>query len=135
MAIISKQSFHATALDLPWMLFGRKMKPLSAALTVANIALVLGLITNSPSVHLNVPLEEIVAFLAGAAATTLIYAWGRSDQRMAAYGLLLSSGLWTMRSAFILLTTHDFAAAMLAAALAVGSGAAFLLEWADGWSR
>lgn len=122
--------------ELPWLIFGRKTRPFSLAVSLADLVIAWGLLVsrNGPGDRLD---GGAAGNLVGALAllgTAALWAgfWARSDRAMQA-GLLTSAFVWGARAAFIVLDQGVWSqSALLSACWVVASSGAYLLERTTG---
>jgi hypothetical protein len=116
--------------NLPWLIFGRKMRPFSLALSLSTG--VIGYATLN-GVATGVGLDGTQGRVVGVAALLcvgmLVYGWwARSDKAMN-NGLLVCAGVWASAGTFLALDIGTFAVStMMAICWAVAAGGAWLLE-------
>lgn len=119
-----------TDTELPWTIFGRKMRPFSLALalstlvisyaTLRGVAVGVGLDGNSGKIVGVVGILSVLMLFAGF--------WFRSDKWMTR-GLLFSTGVWASTAAFLALDIGITAVSSLSAACwGIAAAGAWLLE-------
>ena len=119
-----------TETDLPWMIFGRKMRPFSLALSLSTAVLGYATLRGvATGVGLDGTAGRIVGIAALVAVLLLIYGWwSRSDKAMV-NGLLISAGVWASSTAFLALDIGVSAVSTMSAACwCVAAAGAWLLE-------
>lgn len=118
--------------NLPWMLFGRKIRPYSFAVSIASLVIVFGLLIKQDDSG-DVLDHTLAGYIIGGTALTSVFLlWGgyivRSDRWMQ-YGLLLSTGFFMGRWMFLSLDgSFTKVNAMLSFCWAIASGGAYLIE-------
>lgn len=119
-----------TDTDLPWLIFGRKMRPYSFALSIATGVITWSIFSgNTIGKLLDAAPGQFAGFIGLATVLLLVGGfWFRSD-RLMTVGLLLSAGLWStitvitgMEIGFMAVST------MMAGCWAIASAGAWLLE-------
>lgn len=116
--------------NLPWLIFGRKLRPFSFALSLATAVIGYGTLKGvAAGVGLDGNAGKTVGVAALIAVLMLVYGWwARSDKAMIR-GLLLSTGVWASTTAFLALDIGITAlSTMSAACWCVAAGGAWLLE-------
>lgn len=114
--------------DLPWIAFGRQVRPYSLAVSLAssNVAY---LIVSGRSAWGGLDMYSLV--LAGAAITGTVLLWvgfwARSLPALR-HGLALTAAVFAARGAYIGVTSANWATASLSFCFAIASGGGYLLE-------
>lgn len=113
--------------DLPWSAFGRRVKPLAFAASLANASIALGLA--DPDIYfIQVP-HTLVMLAALAAVLAFWFGWWLNVVRLVQIGLLLTVGVFAARAALSGLSIGFFdPITWLSVSWVVASGGAFLLE-------
>lgn len=122
-----------TAGDLEGVtVLGRPVKPVALGLSILMVALVAINIADAGELR-DAALGDGIAVMAGTAAVCLWVGWIARSQRMAEAGLLLSTVVYVLRSAFIAFDAgFGSIGVYLGAGAAVIAGGAYLLEtWDD----
>lgn len=116
--------------ELPWLVFGRKMRPYSLALSLATGVVSYSILTGKTLGRLLATFPGQAVGVVGIVTVLLLVAgyWMRSDWAMT-QGLLMSVGVWVAVTVVIGIDTGAFGVStMMAACWAVASGGAWLLE-------
>lgn len=119
-----------TDTDLPWLIFGRKMRPYSFALSIATGVITWSIFSGNTIGQLLDATPGQFAGVVGVFTVLLLVCgfWFRSD-RLMTIGLLLSAGLWTTVTVITGMEIGFFSVStMMAGCWAVASGGAWLLE-------
>lgn len=118
-------NYQESPADLPWAVFGRRVKPLALAASLANLSIVVGI----PTIKFDNTPALIVMSLAVVALLSFWVGWWCNTTRMVQVGLILTVGLFAARGAFAGLTfgwmDHEV---WLSTSWCVAAGGAFLLE-------
>lgn len=111
--------------DLPWAVFGRRVKPLALAASVANLSIAVGI----SEINFDSVPALIVMTLAIIGLLSFWVGWWCNTTRMVQVGLILTVGLFATRGAFSGLSLgwmdHEV---WLSASWCMAAGGAFLLE-------
>lgn len=113
--------------DLPWSAFGRRVKPLAFAASLANASIALGLI-NPGNYFVQIP-HTLVMIAALAAVLAFWFGWWFNTVRLVQSGLILTVGVFAARAALSALSVGFFdPITWLSLSWVVAAGGAFLLE-------
>ena len=115
--------------DLPWLIFGRKVRPYALWLSIATATSAWSLLTHRA---VGAALDGLAGVLIGLVAlAAVLVLWvgylGRRDRLMST-GLLLATGSWTAVGAFLALEAVAPVSTILAFCWAGASAGAYLLE-------
>ncbi len=119
-----------TDTDLPWLIFGRKMRPFSFALSISTSVITWSIFSgNTLGKFLDAAPGQFVGVIGVIAVLLLMAGWWARSDRLMTVGLLFSAGVWTTITAITGLETSFFGVStMLAGCWAVASAGAWLLE-------
>lgn len=87
--------------SLPWMAWGREVRPGALALTYVTGLAAVGQFTGAPL--LDAPASTVVGLIAAAAVGCLVAGWWARSVRTLHVGLLVCAWLWGMLAALILI--------------------------------
>lgn len=130
MKTVTRRAKKMTDTDLPWLIFGRRMRPYSFALSISTSVITWSIFAGSTIGQLLDATLGQFAGIVGIVTVLLLIGgfWFRSD-RLMTIGLLLSAGLWTTITMITGMEIGFFAVStMMAGCWAVASGGAWLLE-------
>lgn len=118
--------------ELPWLLLGRKTRPFSLAVSLADLVVAWSLLIerSGPGEVLDRPMPGTLVGAMAALAAVLLWAgfWRRSD-RLMQDGLLCSVFVWGSRAGAIAFTTGALdQSVLLSACWVIAAGGAYLLE-------
>jgi len=116
-----------SGVDLPWSIFGRRVKPLALAASVANMGIAIGLY-DSDSYFSQVP--HLLVLVTAVSAVVMFWAgWWLNNVRLVSVGLLLTVGVFTARAALASFTEGVAQPVFwLSVSWTVAAAGAFLLE-------
>ena len=115
--------------DLPWLIFGRKVRPYALWLSIATATSAWSLLTHRA---VGASLDGVAGLIIGIVATAaVVVLWvgylAKLDQLMSS-GLLLATGSWVAIGAFVAMEGASPVSAILAFCWAGASAGAYLLE-------
>lgn len=120
-----------TSTELPWQVWGRKIKPYALAVSLASAVVAWAILVkhNDAGSHLESGSGVLVGWAAAAAVLLLWWGWWAQSDRTMRAGLLLTAGVFAARAAIVWLDQGTVGAAwLLSVAWCVASGGAWLLE-------
>lgn len=126
-----------TETELPWKLWGRRIRPYALAVSLAAAMVswsLLGTKDGGPGTLLDHTTAGLIIGIAGAVATICLWwgFWAKSD-RLMQQGLLLTTGVFAARGIFIALDSSWFIQSVgLSFCWVVASAGAYLLETTTG---
>lgn len=126
--------------ELPWLAFGRKVRPFALAAALATLFVAASILIHKQDS--GNALDDwtgpaiLVGGLALASSLSLWVGWWMRGERLMRFGLISAAGVFGARAAFIFADTQDILAlsAWLSTAWVVACGGAYLLETAAPWS-
>jgi hypothetical protein len=116
---------------------GRTVRPFHFAVTISTGVIAASNLTRETVTFLGHIPSNLIGGFALVAATLLTLGWWFRNDWAAEWGLLIATGVWATRAAYIGLTNESMyvfgttASVVLSLAWAVGAGGAYLLERAD----
>jgi len=120
-----------TSTELPWQVWGRKIRPYALAVSLASAVVAWAILVkhNDAGSHLESGSGVLVGWAAAAAVLLLWWGWWAQSDRTMRAGLLLTAGVFAARAAIVWLDQGTVGAAwLLSVAWCVASGGAWLLE-------
>ena len=126
--------------DLPWLLWGRKVKPYALAVSMSTAVVAHAMLVDRDDVGSTFDAYSAPGIVVGVCALAAVLSlwagwWGRKLPLLEA-GLLLSVGVWTARGALVGLTDGPTVNTVwFSFAWVVASGGAYLLERFTGGAR
>ena len=117
--------------ELPWQVWGRKIRPYALAVSLASAVVAWAILVkhNDAGSHLESGSGVLVGWAAAAAVLLLWRGWWAQSDRTMRAGLLLTAGVFAARAAIVWLDQGTVGAAwLLSVAWCVASGGAWLLE-------
>jgi len=119
--------------DLPFMLFGRPVKPLALALMLSTFTIFYTNVFLNSDVAGGAYVGDIVGFVAGFTCLMLFLGWVHKSQRVAEFGLLMATGVWVSRAVVVAMVQGiEYYGLFLSVGWVMAAGGAYLLEsWDD----
>lgn len=120
-----------TSTELPWQVWGRKIRPYALAVSLASAVVAWAILVRHDDAgsHLESGSGVLVGWAAAAAVLLLWWGWWAQSDRTMRAGLLLTAGVFAARAAIVWLDQGTVGAAwLLSVAWCVASGGAWLLE-------
>ena len=87
--------------SIPWLIFGREIRPGAASLSYVNMLAAIGQFTGATLLHEGPAI--VVGVIAVSAASCLMVGWWAQSSRAMNAGLMMSVWLWTALSTLILI--------------------------------
>lgn len=122
-----------TRTELPWLLWGRLVRPFPLAASLACADLAVLIVTGSSVWGDTRDLWSVAVAALCVLAVVLLWAawWGRSSALMS-HGLLLVAAIFTMRSVYVWRVGDNFWTAGIGFSIALAAAGAYLLERSTG---
>lgn len=121
-------------IDLPWLVFGRSVRPFHLAVTVSMLVLAINNFFTEDTPLSTTLWGDIVGSITSIVTIIMVVAWVIKSDKLSEWGLLLATGVWTYRATVYLLAGEQghiaqwFNAFGLSIAWIMGCGGAWLLE-------
>ena len=124
-----------TQTELPWLFYGRRIRPYALAVMYSTFVISWSLLVSrdGPGVALDRTLAGQIDGAIGMVAVLMLLAgfWFKRDRWMM-FGLLLTSGVWFARAVFIALDQGPSQSVFLSLGWVIASVGAFFLEYLTG---
>jgi hypothetical protein len=119
--------------DLPFMVFGRPLKPLGLALMLSTFTIFYTNVILNSDVAGGSYVGDVVGWVAGFTSLLLLLGWVHKSQRVAEFGLLMATGVWVSRALVVWMTEGiDYYGLWLSIGWVMAAGGAYALEaWDD----
>ena len=120
-----------TSTELPWQVWGRKVRPYALAVSLASLIVAWAILVRHDDAgsHLESEPGVLVGWAALAACLLLWHGWWAQSDRTMRAGLLITAGVFAARAAIVFMEGGaGTIAALLSVVWCVASGGAWLLE-------